>query len=80
MVRQSGAPVIEEAQERLDVVGRSAHVVGLGDRQHVDVVRRKGELGDDAEVPAASSETPEEIGILCLARGHDLTSGGHDSC
>ena len=36
------------------------------------------ELGDDAEVPAAAAEAPEEIRVLVGARAHELAVGGDD--
>src|SRR5205085_1647935 len=35
-------------------------------------------LGDDAEVAAAATEPPEELGVLVFGRGDDLALGGDD--
>jgi hypothetical protein len=41
-------------------------------------VKAKLELGDDPEVPAATAQAPEEIGILGLAGGDQLAFGGDE--
>ena len=40
-------------------------------------MRAKRELGDDAEVAATTSETPEQVGQAGLAGGYDLPTGKH---
>ncbi len=62
------------------------HRLRLGDRvhdesaQHVGADRVESELeaGDHAEVAAAASERPEEVGVLGRAGAHHLTGRGHD--
>jgi len=36
------------------------------------------ELGHDAEVAAAATERPEQVGVAILARPDDLGAGGDD--
>ena len=40
--------------------------------------RRKLELGDDAEVPAAAADAPEQVGVILLAGPHDAAVREHD--
>ena len=62
------------------------HRLRLGDRvddqaaQHVGADRVEPELeaGDDAEVAAAASERPEEVGVLGCAGANHLAGRGHD--
>ena len=64
--RRHAAPVVHRPREH--------------SRQHVgaDRVELELERRDDPEVAAAAPETPEQVGVLLLARDHELAVGGDD--
>jgi hypothetical protein len=41
-----------------------------------DLVQAEAEPGDDAEVAAAAPQRPEQLGVLIVVGGADLTVGG----
>ena len=43
-------------------------------------MRRELERRHDAEVPAAATETPVQVGMLIRARGHDVAVGRDHLC
>ena len=43
-----------------------------------DVVAAEGERGDDAEVPAAAAQRPEQVGVVVGAGGDEGAVGEHD--
>ena len=43
-----------------------------------DVVAAERERGDDAEVPAAAAQRPEQVGVGVFAGGHEGAVGEHD--
>src|SRR3989440_6065791 len=44
----------------------------MASEQEPDWMEPEGEVDDDAEVPAAAAESPEEVGVLLLARRDDI--------
>ena len=42
-----------------------------------DRMQRELQLGDDAEIPAATPQCPEQVSVLVFAGTHQLTFGGH---
>jgi hypothetical protein len=42
-----------------------------------DRMQRELQLGDHAEVPAATPQCPEQVSVLVFAGAHQLTFGGH---
>ena len=74
----SGAPVIAASPCAQNVVRALERVEGGEDRQHRELVGAELELGDDAEVPAAATQAPEQLGVLILAGTHDAAVGEDD--
>ncbi len=74
LVRAVRDPVAVEAQHLRCVLHRPE------DRPRHDVgthgTQPELEVGDDAEVPATASHTPEQVGVLVLAGLHELSVGG----
>ena len=75
LVRQLGAPFAIEAQDGRRLLHRPEDRPGEDDR--ADVVQAEFELGDDAEIAAAAAQAPEQVGVLGLARLHELAVGRH---
>ncbi len=75
LVRRFGGEVPVEAQHVGGVVGRPED--GPGHHGRADGVEREPERGDDAEVAAAASERPEQIGVFVGGRPDDAALGGH---
>ncbi len=49
-----------------------------GEHDRADRVQTEVERGDDAEVAAATPQTPEQVGVLVLGRDDLAAVGGHD--
>ena len=69
-----GGEVPVEAQHVGGVVGRPEN--GSGHHGRADRVQRELERGDDAEVAAAASQRPEQIGVFVGGRPDDAALGG----
>src|SRR5689334_7899080 len=61
------------------------HIPGLRHGMHQHPTKKVShgmqpvfEIGDDAELPAAAAESPEQIGILVLAGGEEVALGCDD--
>ena len=63
-----------EAQDIGGVLGRPEH--RSGEDVGADGMQPEPERGDDAEVPAAASQRPEQVGVIVGRRPDDLTVGG----
>ena len=74
LVRDIGDPVAVEAHQLRRLLHRPRHQAAVHDRS--DRVQPELELGDDAEVPAATADAPEQVRVHVLARGHQLALGG----
>jgi hypothetical protein len=70
LVRDVGDPLAVEAKD----LGRFHHRPRDGSRIHLrpDGIEAKLEFGDDSEVSAGPSHTPEEVGVLVCARLDEL--------
>ncbi len=70
------------ANSRRNRSTRGASSIGHASKpgQHVRAERVELELErrDDPEVAAAAAQTPEQVGVLLLARDHELAVGGDD--
>ena len=69
-------PVPEEPEQSSRIVRRIEDRPGVHDRP--DRVQCELELRDDAEVPAAAPQAPEELGVLRLGCVDDPAVGGDD--
>ena len=74
LVRRVGEEVAVEAQDVGGVLGRPEQRPGRDDG--ADRVQREPERGDDAEVPASSSQGPEQVRVIAGGCLHDLALGG----
>ena len=74
LVGRFGGEVPVEAQHVGGVVGRPED--GPGHHGRADGVEREPERGDDAEVAAAASQRPEQIGVFVGGRPDDAALGG----
>ena len=90
LARQGASVDLPEAREQVRRVRHHVPPAREGDRrvlvaeidltaeQQAHRMQLERELRDDAEVATAAAERPEELGILCLARGDDGPVGGDD--
>ena len=76
LVGRAGEPVAVEAKHLRRFLHRPRD--RPGDDRRAELVELELELGDDAEVRAGATDTPEEIRVLVLARGDELAVGGDD--
>ena len=74
LVRCVGDELAVEAQDVGGVLGRPEHRSGHDGGAHR--VQREPERGDDAEVPASTSQRPEQVGVIAGRRPQDLALGG----
>jgi hypothetical protein len=74
LVRCVGDELSVEAQDVGGVVGRPEH--RSGHDGGADWVQREPERTDDAEVPAAAAQRPEQVGVIIGRRPHDLALRG----
>ena len=75
LVRRAGDELAVEAQDVDGVLGRPEH--GSGHDDGTDRVQREPERADDAEVPAAAPQGPEQVGVI-VGRGPDDVALGGD--
>ena len=64
------------AQDLLGALERPGDQPAVDGR--ADLVQRKGERRDHAEVGARAADRPEQVGVLVAAGGADLAVGGDD--
>jgi hypothetical protein len=74
LVGRVGDEVPVEAQDLGGVLGRPEH--WSGHDGGADRVQREPERADDAEVPAAASQGPEQVGVIAGRRPDDVALGG----
>ena len=74
LVGRFGGEVAVEAQHVGGVVGRPED--GAGHHGRADRMQGEPERGDDAEVAAAASQRPEQIGVFVGGRVDDAPLGG----
>ena len=74
LVGRVGYEVPIEAEDIRGVVGRPEDRTGSDGR--TDRVQGESERADDAEVPAAASQRPEQVGVLVGRRSDDVALGG----
>ena len=76
----SGSDGISSRYQRMTVadVGQVVEHRAADDRAaFADVVAAEGERGDDAEVPAAAAQRPEQVAVRVLAGRHQRAVGEH---
>jgi hypothetical protein len=78
LVGRVGDELSVEAHDVGGVVGRPEH--RTGDDGGTDRVQREPERADDAEVPAAASQRPEQIGMVVRRCPDDVAVGGDHLC
>ena len=76
LVGRVGGEVTQHAQHLRRDVHRPHEQAGQDLR--TERVERELERRDDPEVPAATAETPEQVGVLVGARDEELAVGGDD--
>ena len=76
LVRQLARPVAVEPQDLFGAVARKEDRAGQQHRS--DGMQPVLQRGRDPEVPAAATQAPEQLGVLVLARVHELAVGGDD--
>ena len=74
LVGRVGDEVPVEAQDVGRVLGRPEDRSGHDSR--AEWVQREPERADDAEVPAAASQRPEQVGVVVGRRPHDVACRG----
>jgi hypothetical protein len=74
LVRRVGHEFAVEAQDVGGVLGRPEH--RSGDHRGAEGVQREPERGDDAEVPAAAAQRPEQVGVIVGRCPDDVAASG----